>query len=229
MNIDLQKLDNPVWNSLSETHRALAINYNKSKFYDPSYCPFGAFSNGDDVSEGIEEYSKLTSDFFIVGRQPQFPEKQFLKKELVCLQMICEEKLAFNRKDHIVTLTSTSESAALFDLVNKVQPGYFRNNTNKLGDYFGIYNDDMLVAVTGEWMKMDEFTEISAVVTDPQYTGRGFAKQLVAHSVNKIFAENKVPFLHVAASNLAAIALYEKLGFKTRRKISFWNLTTAGI
>jgi len=65
---------------------------------------------------------------------------------------------------------------------------------------------------------------VSAVVTHPDFVGRGFAKQLVAHSVNKIFDQGKLPFLHVTESNVAAIGLYEKLGFRTRRKISFWHL-----
>jgi predicted GNAT family acetyltransferase len=41
-----------------------------------------------------------------------------------------------------------------------------------------------------------------------------------------VFNENKIPYLHVAESNIGAIKLYEKLGFATRRKISFWNLKT---
>ena len=72
-------------------------------------------------------------------------------------------------------------------------------------------------------MKMDACTEVSAVVTHPGHTGKGYAKQLIAHAVNNIFAQNKIPYLHVAATNTAAIKLYEKLGFGTRRKISFWN------
>ena len=73
-------------------------------------------------------------------------------------------------------------------------------------------------------MKMNEYTEISAVVTHPDYTGRGYAKQLVSYSCNKIFNAGKIPYLHVANTNMGAIRLYEKLRFETRRKISFWNL-----
>jgi predicted GNAT family acetyltransferase len=80
------------------------------------------------------------------------------------------------------------------------------------------------VAVAGERMKMNDFTEVSAVVTHPSYAGKGFAKQLIAHAANKIFDENKIPYLHVAETNFGAIRLYDNLGFKTRRKISFWHL-----
>ena len=93
-----------------------------------------------------------------------------------------------------------------------------------LGDYFGIFNNNKLVAVTGKRMRMNGFTEISAVVTHPDFTGRGYAKQLVAHVVNKNLSNNIIPYLHVAADNLPAIRLYEKLGFETRRKMSFWKI-----
>jgi hypothetical protein len=34
-----------------------------------------------------------------------------------------------------------------------------------LGDYYGIFKDNKLVAVTGERMKVNAFTEVSAIVT----------------------------------------------------------------
>ena len=58
MNAGENKLDNPVWNSLSETHKDLAIEYGSIKFYHPDYCPFGGFINGENTAEGIFEYSK---------------------------------------------------------------------------------------------------------------------------------------------------------------------------
>ncbi len=218
-----EKLDNPVWYSLSETHKDISINYHNAKFYDPAYCPFGGFIETSNVASQIDDYAKLINHFFVVGEKPLFSGKIFLKNELVCLQMILEERVEINIGEKIIDLDDTS-SEALSSLVNEVQPGYFKKKTNLMGDYFGIIKEGKLVAVTGERMKMTNFTEISAVVTQPLYTGKGFAKQLVAHTANKIFDENKTPYLHVAETNYAAIKLYEKLGFKTRRKIIFWDL-----
>ncbi len=146
-----------------------------------------------------------------------------MKKELVCLQMIIDNKIDSAAIDEIKKLDG-EYSDALYNLVNLVQPGYFKRKTELLGDYYGILKNDQLVAVTGERMKMHDYTEVSAVVTHPDHTGKGYAKQLVAYTVNKIFNENKTPCLHVAEINTGAIKLYEKLGFKTRRKISFWNI-----
>jgi ribosomal protein S18 acetylase RimI-like enzyme len=218
-----EKLDNPVWHSLSETHKDISINYQTIKFYQPVYCPFGALIDNNNVASQIDEYSKLINNLFIVGEKPFFSNNLFLKKELICVQMVLEKKPSTGIEEDLTRLDNTF-SGALSSLVNEVQPGYFKEKTNLMGEYFGIVKDGKLVAVAGERMKMENFTEVSAVVTHPFYTGKGYARQLVAHTVNKIFNENKIPYLHVAETNFGAIRLYEKLGFKTRRKISFWNL-----
>ena len=68
------------------------------------------------------------------------------------------------------------------------------------------------------------FSGIDGDADMPDLTGRGYARQLVAHAVNKNLSANIIPYLHVAADNLPAISLYEKLGFETRRKTSFWKI-----
>jgi len=223
----IEKLDNPVWHSLLETHKQFSISYANLKCYIPDCCSFGSFEKKfepkDDISNQIDEYANLTDNFFIVGERPGFSGGIGLKNELVCAQMIIEHIISFEPEEHIVRLNSKYDQS-LFDLVNLVQPGYFKEKTVLMGDYYGIFKDDQLIAVTGERMKMNDFTEVSAVVTHPHYTGRGFAKQLVSHTVNRILSQNKIPYLHVAEKNIVAIKLYETLGFKTRRKISFWNL-----
>jgi ribosomal protein S18 acetylase RimI-like enzyme len=219
----IRKLDNPVWHSLLENNKTISIVYEDVRFYDPDYCPFGAFENNNTLSSGIDEYLKLTENFYMVGQRPEFSEKLILKNELVCLQMIADSSTDVEYKEKIIKINGSYENS-LFNLVNLVQPGFFKKKTVLMGDYYGIFKDGELIAATGERMKMNDFTEISAVVTRPLYTGRGYAKQLIAHTVNKILNQNKVSYLHVNEKNVAAIKLYENLGFKTRRKMSFWNL-----
>lgn len=226
MELEERKLDNPVWNSLNETHESLSLEYNGIKFYKPSYCPFGGFIKPDNLVKGISEYSDLINNFYVVGEKPLFDSKLTLHKNLVCNQMILDKPINIEINEQIIELQTEDQKTDLFDLVNTIQPGYFNNKTSDLGKYFGIYKKEKLIAVTGERMKMNEFTEISAVVTHPEHTGKGYAKQLIRQTSNLIIDENKIPYLHVAESNIGAIKLYEKLGFTTRRKISFWNLKT---
>ena len=221
---DYQKLDNPVWFSLSETHRQFAIEYPNIKFYHPDFCPFGGFEKKENISTGINNYSNMTDNFFVIGERPELPQKVKVNKELVCLQMIIANKIHVVETENVIQLTLAHQNL-VYDLVNLVQPGYFKKKTTLLGNYFGIFKESQLVAVTGERMKMSEFVEVSAIVTHPGHTGKGYAGQLIAHAVNNIINQNKTPYLHVVENNLGAIRLYEKLGFQPRRKISFWNIT----
>lgn len=219
-------LDNPVWFALSEKQRTLAIRYEGIQFYDPSYCPFGGFQSVEQLPEACAAYSKRCKHFFIVGEKPLLPGFLKIDKELVCLQMIIHQKHQSPFSEKIEMLT-TEHREALYELVNLVQPGYFKSKTFLLGNYYGIFKNGMLIAAAGERMKTDHFTEVSAIVTHPEHTGKGYASQLTAHVVDTIFEGNKIPFLHVVETNHRAIALYEKLGFEIRRKISFWSITTA--
>lgn len=221
--MDLKKLDNPVWHALSETHQKFAISYPNIKFYHPDYCQFGGIAKNENISNHLEAYSRLSQDFFIVGDVPELPDQLMILKELVCLQMIIDREISI-KKQNPIHLLGTEHKEALFELVNLVQPGYFRTKTALLGNYYGIFQNGELIAAAGERMKMHELTEVSAIVTHPSHTGKGYAKQLTAHVVNKIFSKNKQPFLHVLETNVSAIGLYEKLGFETRRKISFWKI-----
>ncbi len=222
MIIENSKLDNPVWHSLTETHKELAIEFDGAKFYDPAYCPFGGSINIEETVHALRRYSDQASNFFVVGQQPKFSNPLILNKELVCNQMVLDSIIETDDDGEIVELNAEHKSD-LLDLVNLVQPGYFKNKTPELGNYYGIYGGNQLLAVAGERMKMNSYTEVSAVVTHPDHTGRGLAKKLVAHTSNSILLENKIPYLHVAEENIGAVKLYEKLGFVTRRKISFWN------
>lgn len=218
------KLDNPVWNSLSESHQQFALDYNGAQFYNPDYCPFGGFVKLKDTLEATTIYASLCDNFFIVGEKPNLPDTLKIVKELVCLQMIIHEKVQLSFDNEIIKLTDEHKDE-LLDLVNLVQPGYFKSNTFLLGSYYGIFTNGKLVSIAGERMKMNNFTEVSAIITHPDHTGKGYAKQLTSHVVNNILDEGKIPFLHVVESNLGAIKLYEKLGFITRRKMSFWNIS----
>ena len=109
----------------------------------------------------------------------------------------------------------------MMQLVQATRPGPFGPRTIEMGDYFGIRAAGRLVAMTGERMKVPGFTEVSAVCVDPAFRGRGYAAALIREVAAAIVARGETPFLHVVQDNRAAIALYEKLGFGTRRELHF--------
>src|SRR6266513_3292621 len=111
------KLDNPVLHSLLEINKQISIVYEGARFYIPDYCPFGAFENKNTISAGIDEYLKLTDNFYIVGEKPEFSKKLVLENELICLQMIAESNTNVEYKEKIIKLNGSYEDS-LFNLVD---------------------------------------------------------------------------------------------------------------
>ncbi len=105
----------------------------------------------------------------------------------------------------------------MLELVAQTEPGPFLARTIELGDYLGIRCEGALVAMAGERLQLDGWTEISAVCTQPEHRGRGLASQLIGALIAAIQLRSERVFLHVLATNSGAIALYEQLGFRIRR------------
>ncbi|MFP7656566.1 GNAT family N-acetyltransferase [Chryseobacterium proteolyticum] len=215
------KLDNPVYHSLNEYHKKFCLNFGNSKFYNPEIAAFGGASDIG-KEEDIAEYAKICDDFLVFGAKPTVNFATALS-QLVCDQYVLENKIEIDFTEDIVLITEENQKE-LNDFILKFYPYYFKKRTPELGRYFGIFKDEKLVAVTGERMQMDDMTEVSAVITDTDYLGKGYAKQLVAFVSGKIFDDNKTPFLHVAESNMGAKKLYDKLGFGHRGKINLWGV-----
>ncbi|REH50615.1 FR47-like protein [Tenacibaculum gallaicum] len=217
------KLENPVWHSLCETHENFAINYDDVKFYNPTICPFGAFTDASKTTEALDEYSKLTDQFFLVSEKeiPTYNKDNILLyKKIDGCQMVLENVTELDITEEIIPLTEKHVDK-IYKLVWLVMPGYYKKRTFDMGKYFGVFKDNMLVAVTGQRIQTNNFIEVSAVVTHPKYTRKGLAKQLSQHVTKEILKDGKHPILHTNKGN-PAIQLYEKLGYKLTRDMNWW-------
>lgn len=215
------KLVNPVWESLNETHKKVAINYGIVKFYNPDICNFGAIASAKGTAVALDNYAKLSEEFYIVGKErPEYSNSLVLKNEILCKQMVLENLIKPVFKNKIVKLDK-SYVEEVYDLIWLGMPGYYKKGTFYLGNYYGIFIKGKLIAVAGERLQSNNFIEISAVVTNPAYRGNGYAKELVAYTSERILERNKTPILHVTVDN-HAVLLYEKLGYKTIQEV-FWR------
>ncbi|MEW2417354.1 GNAT family N-acetyltransferase [Streptomyces sp. NPDC046866] len=120
----------------------------------------------------------------------------------------------------------TADVPEMLELVELTRPGPFLTRTVELGTYLGIREGGRLVAMAGERMRPPGWSEISAVCTHPDHRGRGLAARLIRAVAAAIRSRGERPFLHAAADNEGAIALYESMGFTHRRRPDFLGLRT---
>ncbi len=223
---DTMVLDNPVWHALTSTHQCHAQGNEHIKRYPATVLPFmGSLYPAQDQLAGMDPWMRPGEKLFVIGTLPELSPGWTITAELDCVQMVASQKITLPASEGTgIVALGEKDRDALTALVNRVQPGFFREDTPSIGRYFGIWQDDRLVAVAGERLQLTGFTEVSAVCTDPGYTGRGYARQLVTHVCNLNIQEEKQLFLHVLSSNTRAIRLYELLGFVKRRDIPVWQV-----
>ncbi|WP_299319340.1 GNAT family N-acetyltransferase [uncultured Maribacter sp.] len=219
-----EQLKNPVWYSLNETHKKFGVEYDGVRFYDQEVCTFGSFFDESKTEKASSQYIKTTDSFFFVSEN-QTPiiddAKIVLERKIDGCQMVLKQLPEVSITEDIVLLTNEYIDE-VYDLIWLVMPGYYRRRTFVMGNYYGIFKDGKLVSITGQRMQTNLFIEVSAVVTHPNYTKRGFAKQLIVHTTKEILKVNKTPILHTNKGNLA-IPLYQKLGYELTRDMNWWT------
>lgn len=216
-------LDNPVWSALTTVHAPKAEGTLQAKRYRREFLSFIACDHATaDQLEGLQPWINEGESFYLVGELPLLPANWQVTFELPCAQMVLREIVELPVKTPVeVSLLTVADRADMYDLVNRVQPGYYNLDTPSLGTYYGIRQKGRLVAMGGERMRMTGFTELSAIVTDPNFIGKGYAQQLITRLCRQHAEEGITSMLHVSVANERAIRLYEHMGFVTRREIMF--------
>jgi ribosomal protein S18 acetylase RimI-like enzyme len=218
----LSLLDNPAWNALSTTHSSFAEGNEDAKRYQVDVAPLAA--TRDQSPESYRSLAKLLGPggqtVLSLVTLPEFPPGWKIVRSAPNLQMVWNDSAPPQVKHSFEDLNTShiDEMLALTELNNLRR---FRRRSPELGSYIGMRESGRLVAMAGEGFRFLGYTEISAVCTHPDYRGHGYASSLVSALVRKITGQGQIPFLHVRRDNADAIRVYEKLGFRTRRDITF--------
>jgi ribosomal protein S18 acetylase RimI-like enzyme len=213
---------NPAWHSLIGPHAHLAEGSGKARRYPHDVSPFTAMSDPDD-REAWEDLRALVGPGgygVITGWDGEPPRGWSIVQGGEGVQITGEDVAGVPDEDLLVL--TAADVPEMLDLVQRTQPGPFEPRTIELGGYLGIRSDDgRLVAMAGRRLNPPGWVEISAVCTDEEFRGRGYAARLVLAVAHGIRADGLVPLLHAAGSNENAIRVYERLGFRVRRRPSF--------
>ena len=98
----------------------------------------------------------------------------------------------------------------ILELIALTEPGPFAGKTIELGEYYGVFDGERLIAMAGERFIAGPLREISGVCTHPEFQGRGLARHLIEKLIRLELQRQEIPFLHVKRDNVRARRIYEK-------------------
>lgn len=216
-------LDNAIWNATSTGDENIAMVNGDVGCYQPEIAPFAA------VKEWNKKNVERLAGFIPAGRQVAVSYEERIKldenkwkvlQEMDCCQMVYEKPVSVftTESSSLIVPLGMEHIPQMLELTSLTKPGPFLEKTILFGNYFGIFIDERLAAMTGQRMHPVPYMEISAVCTHPDFRGKGYAKTLMLHVMKIILGNSFVPFLHVLTSNTTAIQLYESIGYRIRKR-----------
>ena len=216
-------LDRPVWSALtSERQSSLAVGASGALRFAPGYGVFAA--SVDQSPESLAAMAALERPEGVIctveADPVPVPPGLSVIKEATLAQMVLVALTPAQARDIAIEPLTEADAPAMLALATLTEPGPFFDKTHRLGEFFGVKQDGRLLAMAGERMKPDGFTEVSGVCAHPDARGRGYAGALMRTVIEQILARGETAFLHSYADNAGAIALYRALGFEVRSEMA---------
>jgi predicted GNAT family acetyltransferase len=218
-------LDNPAYGSLCGPHARFAEGRGRVRRYPVDVAPFLGLPSPPSAQDWREAASLVQPGAYVAVRLrgAELPDAWQAVQAFDLVQMIGERVNGADCAEAIPL--GAADVPEMLELVTQTEPGPFLTRTIELGQYLGIRRDGSLVAMAGERFHLDGWREISAVCTRPDHRGQGLASALMGALIADIQRRSERVFLHVIATNTAAIGLYEELGFRIRQTATLTVVT----
>ena len=216
--VESHPLDNVVWHALHARQIQFSEGNDRARRYLVDVAPFAGLRDASPASfASLVPLVPRDGQVVMFTVDPVSPAKQLEILLAKTVHQMTATQVAGPMRPREAERLDASAVPEMLELVEASRPGPFAARTHQLGDYLGIRVDGRLIAMTGERMKMEGFTEVSAVCTHPNHRGHGYAHDLVSLVTQAVLDRGEQPFLHVFSDNVPAIALYEQLGYTIRR------------
>jgi len=214
-----QLLDNIMWHALSGPHARFAIGTSEARRYAPGFSPIVGFADaGRPDFAALAAYCVPGERFYCTGWSGVVPAGWRVDLESTIVRMVWQGDQPVADEAPEAALLGPAHLLAALALAELTHPGPFASRTMELGDYFGCFDGDRLLAMAGERMHAGDLREISAVCTHPAAQGRGLARRLMLKLIRRQMLRGETPFLHVMHDNHGARRLYERMGFRDHQQ-----------
>ena len=222
-------LDNPAWNALISGNKHLSNGNEIAKYFAPDVSPFvGIRENTQPNLEVL--YQTIPFDnpvILIANKELTISNPWRVLQRIDGFQMVYTGLAGSSPTSQEIIPLTEQHVPQMLALTKLTNPGPFASKTIDFGHYKGFFDGDQLIAMAGQRLHAVDFAEISAVCTHPDYLGKGYAKLLLLHQLQRIQAASDTPYLHVKSDNVRAINVYKALGFETRTDVYFYVLQKA--
>jgi ribosomal protein S18 acetylase RimI-like enzyme len=217
-------LDNMIWNAITTGNNDIAVINGDVGCYLPDIAPFAGMKNFNDPNlKKLYEFIPANRSVAIssLNKMDHDEGRWKLIQPMDITQMVYEHSVnTFTTKNsQLIVPLSDEHVPQMIELTALTRPGPFLQQTIRFKNYFGIFIEGRLAAMTGQRMHPKPYMEVSAVCTHPDFRGLGYAKALMLHVMKIILDNSFTPFLHVLSNNINAIELYKTIGFRTRKQI----------
>lgn len=216
-------LDRPAWATLTGRQSHLATLHGSVIRMHPDYGLFAALS--DESPASVADLGALVRERGPAGlvqasAVPETPGVRVVSAAPI-MQMVASQVAPAWEAPFDILALGDSDAAEMLALATLTKPGPFFSRTHQLGDFIGVRVEGRLVAMAGERMRPEGYTEASAVCVHPEHRGKGYAARLLQEVTARILARGEKAFLHSYTTNLAAYELYQSLGYRARREVIY--------
>ena len=212
-------LDNIFWNALTGPHACFATGAGAARRYARGFSPIAAFADPAHPDfAALGPFVEVGEEFYCDGWSGPAPDGWHVKAEATMFRMVWDGPAHLSDPAPDAVALDARHVDAAVELASMMRPGPFGPRTIELGDYFGYFEGNRLVAMAGERMAAAGLREISGVCTHPGFQGRGLARRLMLKLAGRALARGETPFLHVMSANTAAHAMYQRMGFRDYRE-----------
>jgi ribosomal protein S18 acetylase RimI-like enzyme len=211
-------LDNIVWHALSGPQKKFSVGAVDIRRFARGFSPIIGFADSDSPSfNSLVPFCEPGEHFYCGEWSGTAPKGWQIEEESTMFRMVWDGAMPSGDGDGAIQLGS-QHAAQAFELATLTRPGPFGLRTIELGDYFGFFEGERLIAMGGERLYAGSYREISGVCTHPEFQGRGLARRLMNKLIRRQLQRNETPFLHVMRDNRIARELYKRMGFRDYRE-----------
>jgi len=209
-----QVTDDLFWLSFSGELSQFCVGTDQVLRFAPGFSPICSFRDYlNPALDDLAKHSAVGEEIYLGHWTGPPPPGWEVDEEAMMARMVWNGTMPDEPEPFGAVPLGLEHAPQALALALAMHSGPFGIRTLELGQAFGVFDGDRLIAMSGERLWHPPFREVSGVATHPDHQGKGLAGRLMKMLIRRQLSRGEVPFLHVMCENHTARSLYRKLGF----------------